>query len=164
MFQRIPGNIEQHSGECSRRFWGMFQRISENVEQDSEGCSREFRGIFHKIAGNFRKNSGECSKRFGGIFKKILENAAEEPGECSRRFRGMMNKILRNVGKDSRKYSKIESKDIYSSIIKNVCKSLSKQHMWKSMCKYNNLCVSIITYFILLRHNQPVCKALTMIL
>ena len=106
MFQRIPGNIEQHSGECSRRFWGMFQRISENVEEDSGGCSRGFRGIFHKIAGNFRKDSGECSKRFGRIFKKIPENAAEEPGECSRRFRGMMNKILRNVCKDSRKYSK----------------------------------------------------------
>ena len=51
---RIPGNV------IILKFRGMFQRIPGNVEEDSGECSREFREIFKKIP-------GECSGRFRGI-------------------------------------------------------------------------------------------------
>ena len=52
MFKRIPGNVEEDSGECSRRFWGMFKNIPGNVQEDSGKCFRRFRGMFEKIPGN----------------------------------------------------------------------------------------------------------------
>ena len=38
MLEKIPGNVINNSGECSRRFRGMFQRIPENVPEDSGEC------------------------------------------------------------------------------------------------------------------------------
>ena len=66
----IPGNAQEDSGECSKRFWGMLNKIPENVQQDSGECSRRFRGMFEKIPGNARKDSGESKFRF------ILRNLA----------------------------------------------------------------------------------------
>ena len=132
MFQKIPGNVEEDSGKCSRRFWGMF------------------RGMFEKIPGNVRRYSGECLRRLRGIFKEIPENVPEDSRNVSKDSRECWQRF-------SRMFKKIESKDIYSNIIKNVRKSLSKHHC---ECKWE--CVSIIAYFILLRNNQPVRKALTM--
>ena len=34
MFEKIPGNVLEDSGECSRRFRGMFERIPGNVNLD----------------------------------------------------------------------------------------------------------------------------------
>ena len=45
MFQRSPGNVEEESGECSRRFRGMFEDNPENNQEDSGECSRRFRGM-----------------------------------------------------------------------------------------------------------------------
>ena len=52
MFKKIPGNVPENSGECSRGFRGMFQKIPGNVQEDSGECSERFRGMFRKIVGN----------------------------------------------------------------------------------------------------------------
>ena len=85
----IPGNVEEDSGECFRRFRGMFEKIPENVQKDSGECFRRFWGMFEKIPGNVSEDSRECSKRFRGMFPKIPGNVEEDSGECSRRFRGI---------------------------------------------------------------------------
>ena len=36
----FPGNVEEYSGECSKRFRGMFQKIPGNVGKDSRKCSK----------------------------------------------------------------------------------------------------------------------------
>ena len=83
MFTRIPGNV------TILTFRGMFQRIPEmlkkipgNVQEDSGECRRRFRGMFRRILGNVRKDSAECSKRFRAFLKKIPGNAQEDSGEC----------------------------------------------------------------------------------
>ena len=70
----IPGNAQEDSGECSRRFQGMLSKIPGNAQEDSGECSTRFRGMFKKIPGNVRKDSGEYSKRFRGMFQKIPGN------------------------------------------------------------------------------------------
>ena len=55
MFEKIPENIWEGSGECYQRFWGMLL---------------ETRGMLPKIPGNTQENSGESKFRF------ILWNAA----------------------------------------------------------------------------------------
>ena len=52
MFLKIPGNVEEDSGECFQRFRGMFPKIPENVPEDSSKCSRRFQGMLKKIPGN----------------------------------------------------------------------------------------------------------------
>ena len=49
----------------------MLKKILGNVEEDSGECSKRFRGIFQKILGNVSKDSGECWQRFSRILKKI---------------------------------------------------------------------------------------------
>ena len=81
MFQRIPGNIEQHSGECSRGFRRMLKKIPGDVQEDSGEYSTRLRGIFEKIRGNVRRDSGEYSRRFRRMLQKNLGNAQEDSGE-----------------------------------------------------------------------------------
>ena len=64
MLNKIPGNVQQDSRECSRRFRGMFQKIPGNVQKDSGECSKRFRGMLEKIPGTVRKDSGESKFRF----------------------------------------------------------------------------------------------------
>ena len=87
----IPGNAQQDSGECSKRFRGMLKKIPGNVPKDSGECSKRFRGMLKKIPGNVPKDSGECSKRFRGMFGKIPGNVQKDSGESKFRF------ILRNL-------------------------------------------------------------------
>ena len=75
----------------------MFKRIPGNVEEDSGECSGGFRGMFEKIPGNVRRDSGECSKRFWGMFKKIPGNAQEDSEECWQRFSKILKKIERFI-------------------------------------------------------------------
>ena len=49
----------------------MFQRIPENVEEDSGEYSTGFRGMFERIWGNAQEDSEECWQRFSKILKKI---------------------------------------------------------------------------------------------
>ena len=39
-FERVSGNVQKDSGECSRRFWGMFEKALGNVTEDSRECYR----------------------------------------------------------------------------------------------------------------------------
>ena len=90
MFTRIPGNLFEDSGNVNiLRSRGMLKKIPWDVEEDYGECSRRFGEMFKKIPGNVRKDSGECSKRFLGMFKKIPGNAREDFGKCSGRFRGI---------------------------------------------------------------------------
>ena len=82
----IPGNAQEDSGECSKRFRGMLKKIPGNVRKDSGECSKRFRGMFKKIPGNAQEDSGECSKRFRGMFKKIPGNVPKDSGESKFRF------------------------------------------------------------------------------
>ena len=79
MFEKIPGNVQEHSGR-------MFEKIPGNVRKDSRECSRRFWGIFKKIPWNVQEDSGKCSKRFHGMFKKIPWNVQEDSGESKFRF------------------------------------------------------------------------------
>ena len=45
MLLKIPGNVPEDSGECSRRFRGIFKKIPGNVPEDSGECSRRFQAI-----------------------------------------------------------------------------------------------------------------------
>ena len=65
--QRIPGNVEEDSGECSKRFWEMFEEIPGNVRKGSSEYSKRFRGKLGKIPGNVGKDSRECSKRLNAL-------------------------------------------------------------------------------------------------
>ena len=64
MFQKIPGNVEEDSGECSRGFQGMFEEIPGNVQENSGEYSSGFRGMFKKIPGNAQEDFGESKFRF----------------------------------------------------------------------------------------------------
>ena len=66
MLKKIPGNVQEHSGECLKRFRGMLVKIPGNVQEDSGECL--------KILRNVRKDSGECSRRFREMFKKVPGN------------------------------------------------------------------------------------------
>ena len=57
--KEIQRNVQDNSGECSRRFRGKFEKIGWNVRKGSRERSRRFRGIFKKIPGNVRKESEE---------------------------------------------------------------------------------------------------------
>ena len=35
MLKNIPGNVQEDSGECSKKFRGMFKKILGNVQEDS---------------------------------------------------------------------------------------------------------------------------------
>ena len=58
MFTRIPVNLLKDSGEC------CYFIIPGNVEEDSGKCSRRFRGMFQKIPGNVPEDSGQSKFRF----------------------------------------------------------------------------------------------------
>ena len=51
-FKKIPGNAQEDSGECSKRFRGMLKKIPGNVRKDSGKYSKRFREMFEKIPGN----------------------------------------------------------------------------------------------------------------
>ena len=100
-------NQEYRNGERNARNVGIFTRIPGNVEEDSEECWRRFRGMVQKIPGNVQENSGKCSRGLQGMFKKIpgnvqknLGNVLEDSGECPRRFPGMLKKISGNLNLD----------------------------------------------------------------
>ena len=60
MLKKIPGNVQEDSGEYPKRFRGMFEKIPGNVRRDSGECSRKFQGMFKRILGNAQEDSGEC--------------------------------------------------------------------------------------------------------
>ena len=72
MFTRIPRSLLGDSGEC------YYFNIPGNIEEDSRECSRRFRGMLKDILGNVRKDSGECSKRFRGMLVKIPGNVGKD--------------------------------------------------------------------------------------
>ena len=76
MFTRIPRSPLGDSGEC------YYFNIPGNIEEDSGECSRRFRGMFQKIPGNVERYSGECSKRFRGMIEEIPGNVPEDSREC----------------------------------------------------------------------------------
>ena len=61
MFTMIPGN------DLILVFRGMLEKIPGNVPEDSGKCSRKFRGIFKKIPDNVRNNFGVCSGKLRGM-------------------------------------------------------------------------------------------------
>ena len=42
MLLKIPGNVPENSGECSRKFRGMFKKIPGNVQKDSGESNFQF--------------------------------------------------------------------------------------------------------------------------
>ena len=69
MFQRIPGNVEEDFGECSRRFWGMFKEIPGNAQEDF-GESK-FRFILWNLA-YLLSNLAIKLRKNKGIFSALL--------------------------------------------------------------------------------------------
>ena len=61
MFTKIPENLFEDSEEC------CYFIIPGNVEEYSGECSKRFRGMFQKIPGNVGKDSRECSKRLNAL-------------------------------------------------------------------------------------------------
>ena len=68
MFQRIPRNVGEDSGECSKGFLGMFEKIGNRM--------RGTRGMFTRIPENLLEDSGEC------YYFNIPGNVPEDSGEC----------------------------------------------------------------------------------
>ena len=83
MFEKIPGNVQEDSGECSERFRGMFKRIPGNVRQYFGECSRRFRGMFERIPGNLNLDLF-CEMLL--IFNQILQLNCEKTKEYSLRY------------------------------------------------------------------------------
>ena len=61
MFTKIPENLFEDSEEC------CYFIIPGNVEEYSGECSKRFRGIFKEIPGNVGKDSRKCSKRLDAL-------------------------------------------------------------------------------------------------
>ena len=78
MLKKIPGNVEEDSGECWRWFQGMLKKIPGNVWKDSREFLKRFQGMFEEIPGNVPEDSGDVSK---------------DSGECWQRFSRMLKKI-----------------------------------------------------------------------
>ena len=72
MFEKNPGNVQEDSGECSKRFKGMFKKIPGNVQEDSRECSRRFRVMLKKISGDLNLDTF-CEILL--IFNQILQIA-----------------------------------------------------------------------------------------
>ena len=62
MFKKIPGNVQEDSGECSRRFQGMLKKISGNLNLD----------LFCEILLIFLSNSAIKLRKNKGIFSALL--------------------------------------------------------------------------------------------
>ena len=45
MFEEIPGNLREDSGECSRGFRGMLKKIPRNVGKDSRKYSKKLNAL-----------------------------------------------------------------------------------------------------------------------
>ena len=69
MLKKIPENVEDDSGECSRRFQGMFEKIPGNVQEDSGESN--FRFILWNLA-YFLSNSAVKLRQNKGIFPTLL--------------------------------------------------------------------------------------------
>ena len=65
MFTRIPGNHLENSGDC------YYFNVPVNVEEDSGECSKRLRGMLVKIPWNVQEESEEYWQRFSKILKKI---------------------------------------------------------------------------------------------
>ena len=65
----IPGNAQEDSGECSKRFRGMLKKIPGNVRKDS-GESK-FRFVLRNLA-YFLSNSAIKWRQNKGIFSMLL--------------------------------------------------------------------------------------------
>ena len=50
MLQKIPGNVREDSGECSRGSRGMFEKIPGNVPEDSGECYSSLRLITYLLS------------------------------------------------------------------------------------------------------------------
>ena len=58
------GNVQEDSGEYSRRFQLLFKKISENVWKESGECSDHTLGlIWYKIMGEKKQLQSNCSER-----------------------------------------------------------------------------------------------------
>ena len=45
MFEKLPGNVQRDSGECSRKFRGMLVKVPENVGKDSRKYSKRLNAL-----------------------------------------------------------------------------------------------------------------------
>lgn len=59
MLEKILGNVQEGSRECSKRFGEIFQKKSRNAQKDSVKFLKRFQR-------KFLKNPGKCSKDFAG--------------------------------------------------------------------------------------------------
>ena len=96
MFTRNPENV------VISLFRGMLKKIPGNVQEDSGEFLRRVRGIIEKIPANDPEESGECLKRcffehspeslgiFPEIFFTIPRNLLEHSSESSSTFPGML--------------------------------------------------------------------------
>ena len=55
MLKKIPGNVLQDLGECSRRFRGMFEEIPGNSQEDSGECWIRFKSMLAKFSKILKK-------------------------------------------------------------------------------------------------------------
>ena len=74
MLKKIPGNVQEDSGECLKRF---------------RGCSKRFRGIFEEIPGNVHEESWEYSRGFRGMLKKAPRTVSKDSREYLKRLNAL---------------------------------------------------------------------------
>ena len=69
MFEQIPRNVQEDSGECWKRFRGIFEEIPGNTEEDFGEL--KFRFILRNLA-YFLSNSAIKMRKNKGIFSALL--------------------------------------------------------------------------------------------
>ena len=67
--KKIPGNVPEDSGECSRRFWGMIEKIPGMFERITENLNLD---LFCEILPIFLSNSAIKPRKNKGIFSALL--------------------------------------------------------------------------------------------
>ena len=64
----------QHCAKQSIRFRGILEKIPRDIQEDSGESSRRFSVLLLNLLGNVIKDSRECSRGFPGMFEKFPGN------------------------------------------------------------------------------------------
>ena len=80
----IPENFSDDTEEC------CHSNIPGNIQEDSAACSRRFRDMLKNIPENAQEDSGKYLKKFHRMFEKIPEKVQEDFRKFSSEFWEML--------------------------------------------------------------------------
>ena len=137
MFENNPGNVQEDSGECSKRFKGMFKKIPGNVQEDSRECSRRFRVMLKKISGDLNLDTF-CEILL--IFNQILQ-IAKNTKEYFLRYYILGNYKIQSIKNYTQSFKIVLYKKVFFQILQisqevsNICVGVSMEISMESLSK-----------------------------